>query len=65
MVKTLRSFISENVFTLFYSWWIVFLDVEFLLEIISLQHFNGIFYYFTIVLTVEKSAAVLIFILQM
>lgn len=43
-VKFLRRFISENIFILFYTWWIVLLVVGFLLEVIFPQHFDGVFH---------------------
>lgn len=64
-LKILRCFIPENVFILFYTWWIIFLDVEFLLDVISSQHFNGMFHCLAVVLAIEKSAAILSLIVQM
>ena len=43
-VKFLRRFIPENIVILFYTWWIVFLVVGFLLEVIFPQHFDGVFH---------------------
>lgn len=59
-VKLLNCCISENYFILFYTQWIVFIDIEFLLEVLTPQHLDGIFHCFLIaILAIEKSDAVL------